>query len=58
MQRELESGWDLDLEINGRRIGHVERSNVRDDGETVWAVHSVDADNVAAAHVRADEDAR
>ena len=30
-------------------------ANVRDDGETVWAVHSVDAVNVAAADVRADE---
>src|SRR5207244_912207 len=25
------------------------------DGETVWAVHSVDADNVAGAELRADE---
>ena len=31
------------------------QADVRDDGETVWAVHSVDAVNVAAADVRADE---
>ena len=37
---------------NGRRIVHVEIANVRNDSETVWAVHSVDAVNVAAADVR------
>ena len=53
LQRILESGRDV--ERSGRRIGQVELANVSDDRETVWAVHSVDADNVAAADVRADE---
>ena len=53
LQRVLESGRDD--ERSGRRIGQVERANVSDDGETVWAVYSVDAVNVAAADVRADE---
>ena len=53
LQRELESGRDD--ERSGRRIGQVELANVSDDGETVWAVYSVDAVNVAAADVRADE---
>src|SRR6266540_7425507 len=36
-------------------MAHGELANVRDDGEAVWAVHSVDADHVAAADVRTDE---
>ena len=51
LQRVLDSGRDEERKRNGRRIGQVERANVRDDGETVWAVHSVDAVNVAAADV-------
>ncbi len=51
--RELESGRDVDRERDGRRIEQVERADVSDDSETVWAVHSVDADNVGAAGVRA-----
>ena len=54
LQRVLESGPDGDIKTR-RLIGQVERANVCNDGETVWAVHSVDAVNVAAADVRADE---
>src|SRR6266446_945355 len=53
LQRVLESGRDD--ERSGRRIGQVELANVSHDRETVWAVHSVDTVNVAAADVRADE---
>ena len=38
-----------------RGILQSEGADVRDDGETVRPVHSVDADNVAAAHVRGDK---
>src|SRR5262249_17946450 len=38
-----------------RRILHVECADVRDDSETVWAVHAVDTVNVGAADVRADK---
>jgi hypothetical protein len=54
LQRVLESGTDGDRKRNGRRLVQVELANVRDDGETVWAVHSVDAVDVAAANVGAD----
>jgi hypothetical protein len=53
LQRILESSRDV--ERSGRRIGQVELANVSDDSEIVWAVYSVDAVNVAAADVRADE---
>jgi hypothetical protein len=55
LQRVLDSGRDVDLKRNGRRIIHVEGPNVRNDGGSVWAVYSVDTVNVAAAEVRADE---
>jgi hypothetical protein len=53
LQRVLESGRDVEVSV--RRIGQVELANVSNDGETLWAVHSVDADNIAAADVRTDE---
>jgi hypothetical protein len=53
LQRVLESGRNVELSV--RRIGQVELADVSDDGETVWAIHSVYADNIAAAQVRADE---
>ena len=34
---------------------HGERADVRNNGEAVWAVHSIDANHVAAADVRADQ---
>ena len=55
LQRVLDSGRDEERKRNGRRIVDVEVANVRNDSETVWAVHSVDAVNVAAADVRVDE---
>ena len=36
-------------------LAQGERADVRDDGEAVRAVHPVDADDVAAADVGADE---
>src|SRR5438046_3055064 len=55
LQRILDSGRDEERERNGRRIIHVEGPNVRNDGETVGAVHPIDAVNVAATDVKADE---
>src|SRR6266581_2600425 len=48
LQRVLESGVDEVIKGHGWRIVQVELANVSNDGETVWAVHSVDAVNVAA----------
>jgi hypothetical protein len=53
LQRVLESGRDV--ERSGRRIGQVELANVCNDREAVWAVYSVNAVNIAAADVGADE---
>ena len=55
LQRVLESGRDESETEWSADCARVNCADVRDDGETVWAVHSVDADNVAAADVRADE---
>ena len=56
LQRELESGRDDTSRAgNDRRIVQIELADVRDDGKTVWTIHSVDAVNVAAADVRANE---
>ena len=55
LQRVLEPAVGGDRKLDGRRIVQVELANVRDDGETVWAVHSIDAVNVAAVDVRADQ---
>src|SRR5213079_2210798 len=52
--RELESGREVEVERDGRRIEHVELADVSDDSETRRAVHSVDADNVGAAGVQGD----
>ena len=52
-QRVLDSGRDVERRV--RRIAQGERADVRDDGEAVRAVHPVDADDVAAADVGADE---
>ena len=52
-QRVLESGRDV--ERSARRIAHGERADVGDDGEAAWAVDPVDADNVGAADVGADQ---
>ena len=52
LQRVLDSGRDVDR--NSRRIAQGERADVRDHGEAVGAVDSVDADDVAAADVGSD----
>src|SRR5205823_13745643 len=51
----LNSARDVDLERDGRWMKQGERADVRNNGEAVWAVHSVDANHVAAADVRADQ---
>ena len=52
LQRVLDSGWDVNRK--SRRMAQGERADVGDDGEAVGAVDSVDADDVAAADVGAD----
>jgi hypothetical protein len=54
-ERVLGSTRDEKRKRNSRRILRVELANVGDDCETVRAVHSIDADNVAPANVRADK---
>jgi len=54
LYRELESGREVDGELDGRRIEQVELADVSDDTETLRAVHSVDPDNAGAAGVRGD----
>src|SRR5262245_33979314 len=54
-ERILRSARDEKRKRNGRRILRVELTDVRHDGETVRAVPSIDADNVAAADVGADK---
>ena len=53
LQRVLDSGRDV--ERSCRRICQGERADVRDHGEAVGAVDSVDADDVAAADVGTDK---
>src|SRR5205823_10609337 len=55
LYRVLNSGRDVDLERDGRRMKQGELADVRNDGEAVWAVHSIDAIHVAAADVSADQ---
>ena len=52
LQRVLDSGRDVDRK--SRRIAQGERADVRDHGEAVGAVDSVDADDVVAADVGTD----
>ncbi len=53
LQRVLDSGRDVERSF--RRIAQGERADVRDHGEAVGAVDSVDADGVGAADVGTDK---